>query len=124
MLRPSASSPASSKALMRSASNTHPPHVPPLARCKTDQRRLSCGRRVRGEVRDRGTVGEDASGFFGAEGPGTVAHQIDAAFQAGAINDNADAVAVAQLADRAAGQASGRHDRCTRRWKRQKTARL
>ena len=90
---------------MASTSYTHPPQVPPLTRCSAAQSRVSSGRSGSGARSGRGERrGQHLRAFLGAESSVAVADEVDAAFELVAVDDDLDAVAVAHLADRAAGQ--------------------
>ena len=100
---------------MASTSKTQPPHVPPLASCRTAHNFVAAGRRGSGARSSRG--GRAASSRVPAHT--SIHHQIHRAFQFPAVDHDLDLVAFAHFADagrRPALPAS--RGRCRRRWKR------
>ena len=97
-----------SVAMIASVSKTQPPQVPPPTACKAAQSRVSSGRS--GSAESWGCGDRSASTrvpSFGAELDSVGTDQVERPFELDAVDDDPDQVAVAELADRPAGQRLG-----------------
>ena len=88
-----------------STSKTQPAQVPPPTSCRAAQRRVSGGSSGSGARSSRRRAGGQFAGaFFGA----AVHQEVDGAFELHAVDADLDGVALAELADGAAGEGFGR----------------
>ena len=101
--------PAAKTLTIASTSKTLPPQVPPLTSCRAAQSRVSSGSAGSGArsglaARPSSTRGSRVR----ADEHAALADEIDRALELHAIDDDLDQIAIAELADRAAGQRFGR----------------